>query len=113
MPKARKITKGQAGKAATTRTSPLQTAQAEDDTTSMMDDREDTCRDTNFGADEEEKIAQFFEDNHLFYDMADSEYKNTVKRRHLLGELAKSLGFEGEFYNLFNFSISFLFFIKM
>ena len=80
-----------------------QAAHAEEDSDSGMEDR-----DSNFGEDEdlscrpltneqEEEIAQFFEDNILFYGMGDNDYKNKVKRRHLLGELAKSLGFEGKF----------------
>lgn len=61
-----------------------------------MTDREDSSS-RPLTDDQEEKIAQFFEDNVLFYDMGNNEYKNKVKRRHLLGELAKSLGYEGKF----------------
>ena len=40
---------------------------------------------------QDEQIAAFFEDNTLFYDMSNAEYKNKKKRDNLLLELSRSM----------------------
>ena len=40
---------------------------------------------------QDEQIAAFFKDNTLFYDMANSEYKNKKKRENLLLDLAQTM----------------------
>ena len=40
---------------------------------------------------QDEQIMAFFEDNTLFYDMANSEYKNKKKRENLLLDLARTM----------------------
>ena len=51
------------------------------------------------------QIAAFFEDNTLFYDMSDSEYKNKKKRENLLLELARTMFQSGKC----KFSFKFIF----
>ena len=57
---------------------------------------------------QDEQIAAFFEDNTLFYDMSDSEYKNKKKRETLLLELARTMFQSGKckFSFKFIFSVS-------
>ena len=47
---------------------------------------------------EDEQIASFFEENSLFYDMTNSEYKNKKKRENLLLELARTMFHSGKFH---------------
>ena len=54
---------------------------------------------------QDEQIAAFFEDNTLFYDMVNSEYKNKKKRENLLLDLAWTMFLSGKC----KFSLKFLF----
>ena len=54
---------------------------------------------------QDEQIAAFFEDNPLFYDMANSEYKNKKKRENLLLDLARTMFQSGKC----KFSLKFIF----
>ena len=47
---------------------------------------------------EDEQIASFFEENSLFYDMTNSEYKNKKKRENLLLEFARTMFNSGKFH---------------
>ena len=52
---------------------------------------------------QDEQIAAFFEDNTLFYDMANSEYKNKKKRENLILDLARTMFESGKCKFLFQF----------
>ena len=54
---------------------------------------------------QDEQIAAFFEDKTLFYDMANSEYKNKKKRENLILDLAWTMFESGKC----KFSFQFIF----
>ena len=55
---------------------------------------------------QDEQIAAFFEDNTLFYDMTNAEYKNKKKRDNLLLELSRSMFDSGKLEISYQFIIS-------
>ena len=57
-----------------------------------------------FTNEQEDEIAEFFEEHKYFYDMVEWGYNNKWKREHLPLELAQRLGFTSGKYS-FNFSL--------
>ena len=49
--------------------------------------------DAPFTEQQDDLIAQFFEDHKYYYDMTEPDYKNKRKREHMLVDFARTLGF--------------------
>ena len=74
---------------------------------SSEDEEEDTAK-SNFKVpqltpEQEQELAEFYEENPLFYDKNRSDFKNTKKKDRLLQEKAEQIKVSGEYYSEYLF----------